>query len=347
MMKNVKNILIVRTDRIGDVVLTTPAVKILRQTYPKARLTMLVQPLTKDLVEENPYLDEVLVDDREHKNRGMAGFWKLVGTIREKKFDMAVIFHTKRRTNLLCFLAGIPVRLGYKDKKFGFLLTHPVEDRRFRGEKHESQYCLDVLRVFGIPCEETEFFVPLHQDAEVWAEQFLAQNSIAPQEILVALHVGASDPSKRWLEEHFAELIDRLLGKYHCKIVLIGEVAIRHITRKVLSLTHGPIFDLTGMTTISQLASLLKRCAFMVSNDSGPVHVAAALGVPVVSIFTRNQPGINPERWQPLGERATFVSVPPDHSLSFAKAGVTDRHYLAQIKPADVLEAVDGVFKLC
>src|SRR6185295_10383934 len=98
---------------------------------------------------------------------------------------------------------------------------------------------------------------------------------------------------------------------------------------------------------LGQLASLLARCRLLISNDSGPVHVAAAVNTPVVSIFTRNQPGINPERWAPLAPRSRAVSVPFDPTPSFHKSGAASQEYLHKLKPAQVLEAVDAVFKLC
>jgi heptosyltransferase-2 len=108
-----------------------------------------------------------------------------------------------------------------------------------------------------------------------------------------------------------------------------------------------PVYNLAGKTTLGQLVSLLKRCSLLVSNDSGPVHVAAALGTPVVSIFTRNQPGINPERWKPLGEKSAYVAPDKDLSISFARGEVSDSAFLDTITPQDVLRAVDALFKLC
>ncbi|MBZ0166549.1 MAG: glycosyltransferase family 9 protein, partial [Candidatus Omnitrophica bacterium] len=144
-MNTFHNILIVRTDRIGDVVLTTPAIRAVKNKFPQSRLTVLVSPLTYDLIHGLPWIDEIMVDDRAGLNKGIMGFCHLVHSMRYKKFDLAVVFHTKRRTNLACFLAGIPYRMGYKNNKYGFLLNHPVPDERHTGQKHESEYCLDLL----------------------------------------------------------------------------------------------------------------------------------------------------------------------------------------------------------
>lgn len=346
--KGFRNILFVRTDRMGDVILTTPAIKAAREAYPKARLSILVSPSTQDLVIGNPCLDEVLVDHRCDDHKGV-NFLKLVGLIRRKKFDCALILHTKRRTNLLCFLAGIPRRIGFKNNKFGTLLTDPLEDKRHLGEKHEAEYCLDVLKPLGIKEKETELFVPIQKNAQEWLNNLENKKQIQHADRLIAFHAGASDPSKCWPEKRFAEVINFLLNKTAGKIVLIGDRKTKDISQKICSLVSGPILDLTAQTTVGQLAALLKRCCLLVSNDSGPVHVASAFGTAVVSIFTRNQPGINPERWRPLAANAKVVCVPPGHrdDLNFTKAGVVEEKYLEIIPAQAVLEAVDGLLKLC
>lgn len=355
-MTDYKNILIVRTDRVGDVVLTTPAIRALRGAYPHSRISILVAPRTRDLVEGNPDLDEVLVDDRGKEHKGPFGFLKLVYCLRQKKFDLAIIFHTKKRTNLTCFLAGIPSRIGYKNNKLGFLLTHPLRDTRHEGKKHEVQYCLDVLQELGITAAtHWDLYVPVKKEAEQWVEQFCREHRISAQDRLIAIHAGASDPSRRWPEERFADLIDKLIEDYSGKIVIIGTADIRKINREIISLAHHPVLDLTGMMTISQLVSLFKRCDLLISNDSGPVHIAAAVGTPVIAIFTRNQPGINPERWRPLAQNSKVISVPPTGDISFTKAQPIDTKFqhpqfvkgLELIPTQEVLESVDALFKLC
>ncbi len=166
---------------------------------------------------------------------------------------------------------------------------------------------------------------------------------------MIAIHPGASDPAKRWPENRFAELMDNLVERYKAKIIMIGASGMTDIVGKITSSTKGKAIDLTGKTTIGQLTALLMRCDLLVSNDSGPVHIAAGVGTPVVSIFTRNQPGINPERWKPLGKQARTVSVLPSQNsgISFKKARTPDIKYLELIPTEAVLEAVDSLFKLC
>jgi heptosyltransferase II len=350
-MSDYKNILVVRTDRIGDVILTTPALKALREKFRHSRITLLVTPQTQSLVDKNPYIDEVLVDDRKNQHQGIMGFWKLVGEIRQKRYDLAIIYHTKRRTNYLCGFAGIPIRLGYRDHNGGFLLTHQLKDERPSGKKHEADYCLDLLRPLGIVATERELHVSLHVEDERWAEEQIRKmgisGGITHADQLIAVHLGASDPSKQWPIEYFAELMERMREKYSVRFVLVGAASLSQESKKLQELTKMLLWDMTGQTSLSQLASLLARCRLLISNDSGPVHVAAAVNTPVVSIFTRNQPGINPERWAPLEPRSRAVSVAFDPAPAFRKSGVASQEYLHKLKPVQVLEAVDAVFKLC
>ncbi len=308
-MNKFDKILIIRTDRIGDVVLTTPAIKALRHAYPVARISILVAPATKDLVQGNPYLNEVLVDERNGRHQGFMGFLRLVCDIRRRKFNAVFIFHTKRRYNLVCFLAGIPVRIGYKNEKYGFLLTHPVKDVRPKGEKHEAQYCLDVLKEVGIKAADLDFLIPTDKEAEIWANQWLVSNGFHGGE-LIAIHTGSSDPAKCWPARDFAKLIDFLQERYYLKTVLIGSAQGTEHCGEIMRLTTRKPLDLTGKTSLAQTVSLLRRCRLLISNDSGPVHIASAIDIHVISLFMRNQPGINPQRWRPLSDKGIYLFSP-------------------------------------
>jgi len=314
-MKNFKiynNILIVRTDRIGDVVLTTPAIKALRQAYPAARISVLLSSATYDLINGNPYVDEILVDDREGDHKGLIGFLRLVREISSKQFDLAIIFHTKRRYNLACYMAKVPSRLGYKNNKFGFLLTHPLKDIRILGEKHEAEYCMDVLKAIGVEKNDLDVFVPLQKEAEEWILEWMRENNLKFNEFIV-IHPGASDPDKCWPAVHFAQLMDSLVERFPLKIVLIGAPLTISLAQDILKQTRrsSQFLNLTGKTSLAQMVSLLRRSRLLISNDSGPVHVAAGVGTSVISLFMRNQPGINPERWKPLGSKSFILSNIP------------------------------------
>jgi len=307
-----KNILIVRTDRIGDVVLTTPAIKAIRRCWPTARISVLISEANLDLLKGNPYVDEILVDERKGRHKDMFGFLLLAREIRLKHFDLAIIFHTKRRYNLACYTAGIPYRLGFKNEKFGFLLTHPLKDIRPLGAKHESQYCMDVLKAIGIENDDLDILVPIQKEAEEWSSRWMQENNLRTNDFIV-VHPGASDMAKCWPMANFALLIDRLVERYNLKIVLIGSDQTPSIADAILqqSSRQSQIINLTGKTSIGQMVSLLRCSRLLISNDSGPVHVAAGVGTSVISLFLRDQPGINAERWRPLGPKGFILSNVP------------------------------------
>ena len=289
-------------------VLTTPAIKAIRQAYPAARISILVTPATYDLVNGNPYVDEILVDDRDGRHKGLFGFLRLYREIRSKQFDLAIIFHTKRRYNLICFAAGIFCRLGYKNNKFGFLLTNPLKDTRPQGKKHEAEYCLDVLKAIGVENDELDVFLPLQKKAEEWMLDWMQDNNLKSNEF-ITIHPGASDPAKCWPAANFALLMDRLAERYPFKIILIGSAQTMPLAAQILQQTHQSGFlNLTGKTSMAQMVSLLRRSRLLISNDSGPVHVAAGVGTNVISLFLRNQQGINAGRWKPLGPKSHLLN---------------------------------------
>lgn len=302
-----KRFLVVRTDRIGDVLLTTPVFKALRINFPDSFISVMVAPIARDIVEGNPYLDEVIIYDKNNKDKGFFGFFRMVSALRQRRFDLGLVLHTKKRTNLLCFLAGIKERVGYYNNKFGFLLNKKIPDLRPEGKKHEAQYCLEVLKAIGIETEDTELFMPLKPQAEVWSDEILSKYKVDRKDILIAINPGASCPSKIWPAERFAILADKLAEKYSAKIALICGPNDLKIASLVLAKIQNPVINLSGHTTISQLASLLKRCNLFISNDSGPVHIACAVGTPVVAIFGRNESGLSPKRWGPLSKQSAVL----------------------------------------
>jgi len=304
-MQTFQNILVVRTDRIGDVVLTTPALSALRRRFPAARITVLIAPSTKDILDENPDIDEILLDDRKGEHTQAQGFWGLVKTLRQKKFDLAIIFHTKNRTNLACFLAGIPTRIGYKNNKLGFLLTRQIRDARPEGKLHEARYCLELLKDLGVDANhDLKLIFPLKYHAEKWADKFFGENDLLGNAPVIAIHPGASCVSKRWPPAKFRETIGKLEKELKAKVILVGGDDTKSIGEEITGSAGGSsIVNLIGRLHLSQLASVLKRCQLLISNDSGPVHVAVAVGTPVISIFGRNQAGLSPVRWKPLGPK--------------------------------------------
>jgi heptosyltransferase II len=337
---NCKNILIVRTDRIGDVVLTTPVFKALRTAYPSSRISVLVTPLTAELVEDNPYIDEVLTDDRKGRHKGFLGLLHLARDIRRRNFDTAFIYHTKRRYNLACFLAGILNRFGYQNDKFGFLLNRPVKDTRQLGLKHEAEYCLDLLKEAGVKPNGVDVFISANKEAEVWAANWFKDNNLTPGAV-IAIHAGASDSTRLWPAASYGQLINALTSRFPYKVLLIGGNDMTDIAQNVLRNTHADVLNLIGQVSVAQTASILRRCRLMISGDSGPMHVGSGVGLPVICLFLRNQPGINPQRWRPLGPYAITLVPKAGDEIILDKQGKISGGKADSITVDEVIGAVE------
>jgi heptosyltransferase-2 len=186
-------------------------------------------------------------------------------------------------------------------------LTDSIKDIKYLGEKHEVEYNLDVIRRLGISPKNPKPFIPIKQAAERYIEDILNKNNILREDKIVILNPSASCVSKRWPEQRFYELGDELIRRFCVKIIIVSSQDQKSIAGRVAGNMKDKALNLAGMTTISQLSSLLKRAKLFISNDSGPVHIAAALDIPVISIFGRRQPGLGHKRWGPLGPKTKFL----------------------------------------
>jgi heptosyltransferase II len=333
-----KRILVVRLDRIGDVLLSTPVIKNLRDAYPQSYIAFMVRPYARDIVRGNPYLNDVIVYDKEGEESSFSGNLKFISYLREKRFDIAIILHLMKRTHLLMFLAGIPERVGY-DKKMGALLTKRIPHTKHYGLKHEIDYSLAVLEYLGVDTKDHSLYMPLGSTSEIKAEELFRDNAIGAGEIVIALNPGASCASKRWPVSKFAEAADRLKEKYGARILIVASADDRAFGDEVHSSMRGSSINLSGATTISELASVLKRVKLFISNDSGPVHIACAVGTPVISIFGRSDPGLSPERWGPTGKCDIALHKPGGCEICLAHNCVSNLKCLEAITVNDVLAA--------
>ncbi|MEW5758588.1 MAG: lipopolysaccharide heptosyltransferase II [Candidatus Omnitrophota bacterium] len=305
-MTNYNRILIIRTDKIGDVVLSTPVITALRSNYPESFIAIMVAPEAREIVEGNPYLDEVIVFDKNRTHKGFFGTFRITREIKNRHFDLAVILHTTNRINLITFFAGIKKRIGY-DRRLSFLLTDKLKDTKYLGKKHEVEYNLDIIKKLGIEFSSPKPFIPLKDDSEKYIEDILRKNGITEKDKIVVLHPGASCVSKRWPFERFSELADILARDFLVKIIIVASKDQKNLADLTLVNMKEKAINLAGIVSISQLASLLRRASLFISNDSGPVHIASALDTPVISIFGRKQAGLSPKRWRPFGAQDKFL----------------------------------------
>ncbi|MEA3490109.1 MAG: glycosyltransferase family 9 protein [Candidatus Omnitrophota bacterium] len=339
---NPQRILITRTDRLGDVVLSTPVIRHMRRLYPDAYIAFMVRPENRDVVRNNPHLDEVIVYDKYGSRKSFLNSLRFSRFLREKKFDTAIALHPTNRVHIMLRLAGIPLRVGY-DRKFGWLLNRKIRHLKQEGLEHEGDYNFDLLEKAGFDisgADRKPYIVTSDEEKRlvdsVCLDQGLGEN-------IIALHVGASCPSKRWDPERFACVADILSEKYGCDIALIGRDETAKLSGRVVSAMKGNAADLTDMLLVGELAEFLSRCRLFISNDSGPVHVAVAVNTPAVVIFGRKDPGLSPGRWGPLGEKDIVLHKDVGCEICLAHRCNRDFECLKAVSIDEVVEAAERI----
>ena len=297
-----QNILVCQTGGwIGDMVMLTPALRALKRAYPKSDLTLLLRPLVADLMQRHPYVDTCIVDNKKEGRYRL--FTYLVRQIRDKSFDIAVVLHpTSFRNALLPFLARIPIRVGTNVSGRGVLLTLSCQDGT---EIHEVHRYLRVLQLLGIDAVPP-FLEFWHTDADrQFIERLLYTEGVSPDDRIIALNLGTTWTTKRWDITNFADLIQQITQLVpEFKIVLTGSSAERELAKALP--TSLSVINLVGKTGILQLGALLERCEVCLTCDSGPMHIAAAVGTPTVALFGPT----SPVRHRPYGTGHTVIEKP-------------------------------------
>ena len=297
-----QNILVCQTGGwIGDMVMLTPALRALKRRYSESNLTLLLRPRVADLMQTHPYVDTCIVDNQtEGRYRSIKN---LVRQLQDKVFDLAVVLHpTSFRNALLPFFARIPIRVGTNVSGRGMLLTLSCKDDT---DIHEVHRYLRVLKLLNIN-DAPSFLEFWHTDADrQFIEHLLRAEGILPDDRIVALNLGTTWATKRWEVTHFTDLIQQithLLPKV--KVVLVGSSEERELAETLP--TSLSAINLVGKTGILQLGALLERCEACVTCDSGPMHIAAAVGTPTVALFGPT----SPTRHQPYGTGHTVIEKP-------------------------------------
>lgn len=330
--REVRKILIRSVNWIGDAILTTPAISALRKNFPMAEISILAKPYVSEIFKENPDIDDIIL----YKKSGLIERLRFIKKLREKRFDLAVLFQNAFEAALMTFLSRIPIRLGYATDGRGFLLSPSIPVRIETLKKHHLEYYVDLLREAGISAEKGPLVLRLKETERRWASEFLKEKIWKEDARLVGINPGAAYGSaKRWYSERFASIADRLI-KEGIMVIIFGGPGENHIVEDIKSrMTSTPIIT-SGNTSIRQLASLIERCSLFLSNDTGPMHMATALKVPVVGLFGSTDPNAT----GPVGEGNRFIYKKADCSPCFLRECPKDFICMDLITAKEVFEAV-------
>jgi len=335
--------IIIRTDRIGEVLLSTVAVDLIKRSNPEAKITFATSGYSADIVSGRDDIEEVLIIDTSGEKSWFPEALSLGRELKKRRFDVAIILNPHKTLHLGCFLGGVPERIGY-GRKWGFLLTKAVDDRRDEGRKHEIEYTMDLLRVAGIDVSAgVSPRMPEDQDAVKYVDALLQNNGVDLLKPMVLIHPGSSNPAKMWPVSRYAELVKKIKSGFDCEVVLMGGGEEKALSDKVIKEAGVEAFNVSGMLDLKQLAALIKRAAVFIGNDTGPMHMAAALKVPVIAIFGRKIPGVSPVRWRPWGDGHVVFHRPDDCGECHDDLCPYDYRCLSGVAAAEVFEAAEKI----
>ena len=341
-------ILLVRLREIGDVVFTTPALRALRQHFPHARLTYLVEPLAAPIVGSNLRLDEVIVAPRAHLLSDIALGWRL----RAARYDLAIDFHGGPRASLLTWLSGAPVRVGYDVPGRGWMYSTRVARPRAARPRHAVRNQWDLLEAIGIAADAETFAaeMPVEAAAAATVEDRLRREGLRPSDRIIVMHVSAGNPFRRWPQQSFAEVVAALVTRHgDARLIVTSGPSERDAAGRVVDEARAQLPPesrhrvlSTVEYSLAELRALFDRAALFIGGDSGPLHIAATSAVPIVGLYGPTLP----VRSAPWRDRSLVTESVEGGDLECRPCDQRrcvpgDFRCLTRISPAAVIAAAD------
>jgi heptosyltransferase-2 len=336
-------ILIRATNWVGDAIMALPALRSVRVRFPEAHIAIVARPYVADIYRGQQICDQLIPYDLQGAQAGVSGRERLARELRAQKFDVALLLQNAFDAAWLAWRARIPERIGYARDGRSFLLTKavPVPDCA-EISSHEQFYYLELLRRVGwLDHVNGESYIELTVDSQAKqraAERLLAAGARS-NALRVAIGAGASYGSaKCWPPDRFAEVANRLTAESDADIVLFGTPTEVAVSSAISAGLHRPAIDLTGKTSVGDLPALLSQCHLFIGNDSGAMHVASAVGLPVVAVFGPT----DPLGTAPVTTRCTIVQEKPYCSPCFLRRCPTDHRCMTRILPPRVAIAAQS-----
>lgn len=309
-----RRILIVRTDRIGDVIMTTPMIRELRRTYPDAFIATLTQPYTKEIFLHNPHLNIALTDDL-----ASGTFWPTVRMLRSHRFSDALLVWPTERAAWQLFFAGIPNRVGTGHKFYGVVtFMKGVSRNNYTPLRHEADYCMDLARRIGVETDRIAPEIFVSEDEKRGARALLSRKGAQPGAPLVFLHTGTGGSSPNWSEVRYLALLDRLLKDIpDAAIVLTAREMTPEFRRQASTAGGRRIIDISGeIAGVRGLICAIAMADVIITPSTGPEHIADALGVRCVGLHC-HRPMNCALYWGVLSGRAANLEVSDEHCRTF------------------------------
>ncbi|OGU11147.1 MAG: lipopolysaccharide heptosyltransferase II [Geobacteraceae bacterium GWC2_58_44] len=339
---SVRKILIRAVNWIGDAVMTTPAVDTIRANFPQAEITVLANPAVSPIFSIYDGVDRVITFDRKGTHKGIMGRLRLAAELRKHRFDLAIMLPNSFDSALVPWLARIPQRVGKDSDARGLILTHRFPRCLLRPDTHQVLNYLTMLEYFGLKPGQARLRLQTSAAEEGDLQALLASRGIGPNDLVLGVNPGATFGSaKRWYPERFGEAAKELARRWGARVVITGGPGETEMAARIEEYLAGDCANFAGATSVRQLMNLIKRCDFFITNDSGPMHIAAAFDVPLVAIF-----GSTDHRTtSAFFDRGVIVRSGAECAPCMQRECPTDHHCMTAVTAAEVIEAADQLYR--
>lgn len=301
-----KNILIVRNDRIGDVVLSLPLAGLIKKHYPDCKITFLLRNYTKDIANDHPKIDDVIILKEEN---GKIPVSKNVNQLKKGLFDASIIVYPTFITALIIFLARVKFRVGSGYRWYSFLFNKKVFEHRKYAEKHELEYNVNLLKVFGIEenisTKNVLFDIHINKTSMEKVNNTLTDSGVEFEKKTIIVHPGSGGSAIDLPIEKFSHLVKNLSLLNEVNIIITGNENEKNICSTISANTNA--IDLSGKFNLSEIICVISLCEIFISNSTGPIHIAAALGKSTVGFYPKIR-ACSPERWGPYTQKKVIFT---------------------------------------
>jgi len=336
-----ERILIFDVNWLGDVLFSSAAIRNIRRNYPDSYIACVIPSRCYPILKGNPHLDEVIIFDEHDRHKGPLDKLSFVSLLKKKKFDTVFLLHRSFSRALICRLAGINQRIGHYTKKRAFLLTKKIMPPK-QDSLHRIDYYLDVIEKAGLRVEDRylDFFFSPEDEEQV--DSFLKKNLLKAGDFIVAINPGGNWMPKRWPADYWAHLADELISQTSAKIIITGSISDLLLAGQIKdAMKHSPLIA-CGVFNIKQLGVLAKRVELFISSDTGPLHIANAVGAKkIIAIFgptSKNITGPYPDTNVVVLQKDVGCRIP------CYKVNCPDNRCMRAVTPQDVLAQVNKLF---
>lgn len=306
-----KNILLIRLSSLGDVLHGTPVAKTLRAHFPAAKISWIVGEKSQEILQGNPYLDKIIVWQREKweeelrkgvLRKSYASFHLLEEQLKEDQYDLTIDMHGLLLTGLISWRSGAPMRIGFARAKEGspFFYTHKVKSPTQMQIVH---HYLQLLQPLGLQKGCPQMVMPVAADHHRFADNLLRSHGIKEEDMVLAISPFTSWATKCWPAAYFAALVNFLQDDLQAKVILLGAPDDLPLLAKIVAGSSRPVINLAGKVNLKELAAVMQKSHLFIGGDTGPLHIAAAVGTPTLSLFGPT----NPHIYAPVGENHAVI----------------------------------------